>query len=76
MPEYQAILPAYAPRLLATSTEEDAEKAVKGKSVNFMRWLDRFQAGRRRRRRRRRAIRRAPPLSFQPRRPACCCAVR
>ena len=73
MPEYQAILPAYAPRLLATSTEEDAEKAVKGQSVNFMRWLDRFQAGRRRRRR---AIRRAPPLSFQPRRPACCCAVR
>jgi len=43
MPEYQVILPTYAPRLLATSTMEGAELTVKGRPVNFMRWLDRFQ---------------------------------
>merc|ERR1740139_1043165 len=43
LPEYQAILPAYAPRLLATSTDAGAEAAVRGRPVNFMRWLDRFQ---------------------------------
>merc|ERR1740139_1782957 len=31
LPEYQAILPAYAPRLLATSTDAGAEAAVRGR---------------------------------------------
>jgi len=45
MPEYQAMLPIYAPRLLASSTMEgaDADITVTGRPVNFMRWLDRFQ---------------------------------
>jgi len=43
LPEYTAILPAYAPRLLATSTDLGAEEEARGRPVNFMRWLDRFQ---------------------------------
>ena len=44
--EYSSILPAYAPRLLATSTGTEAEAEARGHPVNFMRWLDRFQAPR------------------------------
>lgn len=44
MPEYRTHFNgAYGPRLLATAPGEEAANAIKGKPVNFMRWLDRFQ---------------------------------
>ena len=44
LPEYKShFTGVYGPRLLATAHGEEAERAVKGKPVNFMKWVDRFQ---------------------------------
>jgi len=44
LPEFKPLFTGdYGPRLLASDATAEAEAAAKGKPVNFMRWLDRFQ---------------------------------